>query len=69
GLNSPFDEIDRAEEVLRWTIDKMWNKKGYFNYQITRFYKNTIPYMRWSQAWMFYAMMKMQYVKHMKQRA
>lgn len=53
-----FDEIDRAEEVLRWTIDKMWNKKGYFNYQITRFYKNTIPYMRWSQAWMFYAMTK-----------
>jgi len=51
-----FGDIERAEKVLNWTIEKMWNKEGYFNYQITRFYKNTIPYMRWSQAWMFYAM-------------
>lgn len=64
-----FNEIEKAAKILNWTIEKMWNKKGYFNYQITRFYKNTIPYMRWSQAWMFYAMIKMQYVKHMKQRA
>lgn len=64
-----FGDVKRAKSILDWTIEKMWNRKGYFNYQITRFYKNTIPYMRWSQAWMLYAMMKMQYVKHMKQRA
>ena len=51
-----FGEIKKASEILDWTIENMWNRKGYFNYQITRFYKNTIPYMRWSQAWMFYAM-------------
>jgi len=53
-----FGDVKRASEILNWTIEKMWNKKGYFNYQITKFYKNTIPYMRWSQAWMFLAMTK-----------
>jgi len=53
-----FGDVKRAKSILDWIIEKMWNRKGYFNYQITRFYKNTIPYMRWSQAWMFYAMTK-----------
>lgn len=51
-----FDMPLRANQILDWTISKMWNKKGWFNYQITRYFKNSIPYMRWSQAWMAWAL-------------
>jgi len=44
--------IDR---VLNWTQNNMQSKKGYFYYQKNE--NNTLktPYMRWTQAWMFYA--------------
>ncbi|MFK7779187.1 MAG: hypothetical protein QM501_13860 [Gimesia sp.] len=46
-----------AEKIAQWAIDNMQDKKrGYFYYQKTRFYTNKIPYIRWSQAWMFYAL-------------
>lgn len=51
-----FGFPERAREIVDWTISKLWNKKGYFDYQITRHYRNSIPYMRWSQAWMLYAL-------------
>jgi hypothetical protein len=50
-----FGIPDRAHAIAAWTIDKLWNKKGYFDYQITRYYKNSISYMRWSQAWIAYS--------------
>jgi rhamnogalacturonyl hydrolase YesR len=45
-----------ADKVLTWTIDNMQSKKGYFYYQINRYFTSKIPYMRWAQAWMFYAL-------------
>jgi hypothetical protein len=33
----------------------MWDEQGYFYYQVLPYYKNKIPYMRWSQAWMLLA--------------
>jgi rhamnogalacturonyl hydrolase YesR len=43
-----------VEKVLCKTIETMQDKKtGYFHYQINRWFKSKIPYMRWSQAWMF----------------
>ncbi|MDI6698990.1 MAG: hypothetical protein QME85_08650 [Candidatus Saccharicenans sp.] len=45
-----------ALSVLDWTLKNMWNKRGYFYYQVMRFYKNRISYMRWSQAWMLLAL-------------
>lgn len=44
-----------ADRVLTWAIDHMQDSKGYFIYQINKFFTSRIPYMRWSQAWMFYA--------------
>lgn len=44
------------EQVLKWTIEHMQSKNGYFYYQINKYFSSKIPYMRWSQAWMFYAM-------------
>jgi hypothetical protein len=44
------------DKVLYWTINNMQDKKGYFYYQIKKGISSKIPYMRWSQAWMMYAM-------------
>lgn len=54
-----LDKFDAHKElmnkVLNWTIDHMQSPKGYFYYQVNRYFTSRIAYMRWSQAWMFYA--------------
>ncbi|MBS1509701.1 MAG: delta-aminolevulinic acid dehydratase [Bacteroidetes bacterium] len=49
---------DKAEvnKVLEWTIKNMQSNKGYFYYQVNKYFSSKIPYMRWAQAWMFYAL-------------
>lgn len=47
---------DLAESVLGWTIKNMQSKKGYFYYQKRRILSSKIPYIRWAQSWMFYAL-------------
>ena len=42
-----------AENVLKWTIQNMQDKKGYFYYQLKKGINSKIPYMRWSNAFMF----------------
>lgn len=42
------------DNVLNWTIDHMQSKKGFFYFQINKYFSSKIPYMRWAQAWMFY---------------
>ena len=42
-----------TEKVLNWTIDNMQSNEGFFRYQINKYVTSKIPYMRWSQAWMF----------------
>lgn len=44
-----------VDKVLTWTIDNMQSKKGYFYYQKKSMITSKIPYIRWAQAWMFYA--------------
>ena len=34
----------------------MWDERRYFYYQVFPFFTSKIPYMRWSQAWMLYAL-------------
>lgn len=53
-----YDErsLPMVKKIARWAIDNMQDKEGYFYYQKTRWYKNKIPYMRWAQAWMLYAL-------------
>ena len=45
-----------ADKVLNWAIEHMQDKKGYFYYQLKKGISSKIPYMRWSNAFMFYAM-------------
>ena len=44
------------DKVLIWTIENMQSEKGYFYYQINKYFSSKISYMRWAQAWMFYAL-------------
>jgi hypothetical protein len=48
-----------AEDVARWSIQNLRDKRGYFYYQRRRFYTVRKPYMRWSQAWMLYALARL----------
>lgn len=43
-------------KVLHWTIYNMQHPKGYFFYQLKKGISSKIPYMRWSNAFMFNAM-------------
>ena len=45
-----------ADNVLNWTIKNMQDKKGYFYYQLKKGISSKIPYMRWSNAFMFNAL-------------
>ena len=52
-----FNEYkDVAEKVLDWTLRNMQDKKGYFYYQLKQGFSSKIPYMRWSNAFMFNAL-------------
>ena len=51
-VSGKFDE----EKVLGWTIRHMQDKRGYFYYQLKKGISSKIPYMRWSNAFMFNAL-------------
>lgn len=52
-----YDEHrELVDRVIAWTIDNMQDKKGYFYYQMKPGLSSKIPYMRWSNAFMFCAM-------------
>jgi hypothetical protein len=48
--------ISTALKIAEWAITNMQDETGFFYYQKTRWLTNRIPYMRWSQAWMFVAL-------------
>jgi hypothetical protein len=51
-----------ATRVLQWTMDHMWDERGFFYYRILRLGTIKTSYMRWSQAWMLRALAT--YVTH-----
>jgi len=54
--NLDMNNLNQAKKVALWAIHNMQSRKGYFYYQKHKYYCNKIPYMRWSQAWMFKAL-------------
>ncbi|MFC0604067.1 delta-aminolevulinic acid dehydratase [Winogradskyella pulchriflava] len=50
------NQEDLLEKTLDWTVNNMQSKKGYFYYQVKKGMSSKIPYMRWSNAFMFNAM-------------
>ena len=52
-------EQDKAlvKKVLDWSVKNMYQpQKGGFRYQKHKWFSNNICYMRWTQAWMYYAL-------------
>lgn len=45
-----------ASSVMAWTLSHMQSPRGYFYYQLKQGISSRIPYMRWSDAFMFAAM-------------
>jgi uncharacterized protein YyaL (SSP411 family) len=54
GEGKAYREL--TDRVLGWTLEHMKDPKGYFYFRKGRNWTNKIPYMRWSQAWMFHAL-------------
>ncbi|HEX5833851.1 MAG TPA: prenyltransferase/squalene oxidase repeat-containing protein [Pyrinomonadaceae bacterium] len=48
-----------AHQIASWTIANLRDKQGFFYYQRRRFYTVRKPYMRWTQAWMLYALARL----------
>jgi hypothetical protein len=48
-----------AEKFADWAIENLRDPRGFFYYQCRRFWKVRIPYMRWSEAWMLYALARL----------
>jgi hypothetical protein len=51
--------LTMAQNVARWTIQNLRDERGFFYYQRRRFYTIRKPYMRWTQAWMLYALARL----------
>lgn len=51
-----FGRLEKANAVARWALTHMWDERGFFWYQRYRWFTNRACYMRWSQAWMYYAL-------------
>jgi hypothetical protein len=45
-----------ADRAAAWAIDNLQDSRGFFHFQRRRLYTIRIPYMRWAQAWMLYAL-------------
>lgn len=48
-----FGEMETARRIAGWSIEHLRSPLGYFYYQRHRLFTNRIPYLRWSNAWMF----------------
>lgn len=49
------DQKALVDKVMEWTIENMQSPKGFFYHQKHRLTTSKTPYIRWAQAWMFYA--------------
>ncbi|MFS8084354.1 MAG: delta-aminolevulinic acid dehydratase [Acidobacteriota bacterium] len=48
-----------AEKIAGWEIEDLRDRRGFFHHQRRRFHTVRIPYMRWSEAWMAYALARL----------
>lgn len=48
-----------AEKIADWAIENLRDPSGYFYYQRRRLFTVRTPFMRWTQAWMLYALARL----------
>jgi len=58
------DAEKMAQKVASWTLQHLRDSRGFFYYQRRRFYTIRKPYMRWTQAWMLYALSRLLEEQH-----
>ncbi len=47
----------KLNSIVEYTINNLFDfDKGYFYYQKNRFYTIKIPFIRWGEGWMFFAL-------------
>jgi hypothetical protein len=46
------DALTLAEKIARWSVENLFDARGFFHYQLRRTHRVRTPYMRWSQGWM-----------------
>lgn len=57
--NLDRNALPAAELIAAWSIHNLRDRLGFFYYQRRRFYTLRIPFMRWTQAWMLYALARL----------
>jgi hypothetical protein len=53
------DALSLARKIASWAIAHLRDERGFFYYQRHRFFTIRTPYMRWTQAWMLYALARL----------
>lgn len=56
-----FGKIEQAQRTAAWILDHMTLPTGAFKYRIHRSFENRLPYMRWSDCWMFAGLASLEY--------
>jgi len=51
-----------AEKIASWAVENLRDARGFFHYQRRRLHRVRIPYMRWSESWMIYALARLREV-------
>ena len=53
-----YERLDVINNKVLELIKSFQSKKGYFYFRKNKYFWNKIPYIRWAQAWMFFALSK-----------
>ncbi len=60
--------MDLADKIAQWTLANLRDQRGFFYYQRRRLHTVRIPYMRWSEGWMAYALARLLEGKRKKEK-
>jgi hypothetical protein len=55
-----FDDVEQAGRVATWTLNHLAKPDGSFKYQIHPWYEIRLTYVRWSVAWLFLALSRLE---------
>ncbi|MBA3513729.1 MAG: hypothetical protein H0T77_05065 [Pyrinomonadaceae bacterium] len=53
------EAMDLAQKIAHWSIRNLRDKRGFFYYQRRRFHTVRTAFMRWTEAWMLYALARL----------
>lgn len=60
------DAMARAQKIAHWSVRNLRDEHGFFYHQRRRFHTVRTPFMRWSQAWMLYALARLTEEEHVR---